>query len=252
MLGKVRTILDAFTQERPRLRLAEIRQATGIPSSTCLRLVQNLVQEGFLARVGDEYRIGTGMLRWLPVALAAIDVVALAQPILDRLREQTQELACLFVAEGDARVCIALAQSRQGTVRRLSIGESLPLHAGSAGKILLAYDEALFARVVRGDLQRYTENTVTDPEPLRAEVGAARRDGWAMSLNESYSGAGSLSVPSFDFDGRIAAVVCLAAPAERFGEAVAREWLPYVEQAAGELTRIIGGRAPRRPPEAEL
>lgn len=241
VLGKVRAVLDAFTVERPRLRLAEIRTATGLPGSTCLRLVQNLCHEGFLAREGDEYRIGAGMLRWLPVALAAIDLVAMAQPVLVELRDKTDELACLFVAEGHVRICVALAQSRQGTVRQLAIGQTLPLHAGSAGKVLLAYDQTLLERALSADLTRYTDRTVTDSATLRAELETVRRDGWAISLGESFGGAGSLSVPVFSHDDSVAGAVCLAAPMERFNRAVAERWLPYVRESAALLTRGIGG-----------
>lgn len=237
-------MLDAFTVETPRLRLGEIRAVTGLPSTTCLRLLHNLCQEGFLTRDGDEYRIGTGMLHWFPVALAALDVVGLARPVLDELRDQTDELACLFVAEGTTRVCVAMAQSRQGTVRRLAIGESLPLHAGSAGKVLLAYDAALLQKVKGGTLARFTDRTPTDPASIDAAVSAVRNDGWAMSLNESYSGAGSISAPVFSHDGTVAAVVCLAAPVERFDEDIARRWLPFVQRAADALTSTLGGRKP--------
>lgn len=244
LVGKIRAVLDAFTVETPRLRLADIRSATGMPTSTCLRLLRNLCEEKFLTRDGDEYRIGTGMLRWFPVALAALDVVELARPLLERLRDETDELACLFVAEGSARVCVAMSQSRQGTVRRLAIGESLPLHAGSAGKVLLAYDPALLGNVESAPLHRYTDSTLTDPVALEAAVERVHEDGWAMSLNESYSGAGSLSVPAFDHDGAIAAAVCLAAPIERFDEVTAHQLLPHVQRAADRLTRGLGGREP--------
>jgi DNA-binding IclR family transcriptional regulator len=244
ILGKVRAVLDAFSVERPRLRLGEIRAATGLAATTCLRLLHNLFQEGFLTRDGDEYRIGTGMLHWFPVALAAIDVVGLARPVLDELRDQTDELACLFVAEGTTRVCVAMALSRQGTVRRLAIGESLPLHAGSAGKVLLAYDAGLLEKVKSGPLTRYTGHTLTDADELDAAVSAVRADGWAMSLNESYSGAGSLSAPIFSHDGSVTAAVCLAIPIERFDEDAARRWLPFVQRAAETLTSTLGGRKP--------
>ncbi len=244
VLSKVRAVLDAFTVERPRLRLAEIRTATGLPASTCLRLIQNLCHEGFLTREGDQYRIGAGMLRWLPVALAAIDLVAIAQPVLVDLRDKTDELACLFVADGDVRICVALAQSRQGTVRQLAVGQTLPLHAGSAGKVLLAYDPALLERALSTDLRRYTSNTVTDPAGLRSELDRVRRDGWAISLGESFGGAGSLSVPVFSHDGSVAGAVCLAAPMERFDRDIAERWLPYVQASAFQLTGGIGGHQP--------
>ena len=51
VLRKIRQILECFTIQRPELTLQEIVKATGLPQSTCQRLVHNLVREEFLDRV---------------------------------------------------------------------------------------------------------------------------------------------------------------------------------------------------------
>ena len=43
VMRKARRILDAFSPERPTLDFQDIRAATGLRSTTCLRLVRNLV-----------------------------------------------------------------------------------------------------------------------------------------------------------------------------------------------------------------
>lgn len=64
VLHKVAEILDCFSVAEPEPTLQQIIRQTGLPSSTCQRLVQNMVREGFLDRDGDQYRIGIGMVRW--------------------------------------------------------------------------------------------------------------------------------------------------------------------------------------------
>jgi len=245
VLRKVRWIMDSFTPERPQLTLAEIRHSTGLPPSTCLRLLQNMCSAGFLARQGESYRISVRMLQWMTIALDAVDVVGLSTPILRDLRDQTDETACLFVRDDLSRVVVALAGSRQGTVRRLHVGEVLPLHAGSAGKILLAYEPDTLARVLAGPLESFTSNTIVDPVDLERVVNQARARGYAMSVNEGYQSASSLSAPVFDHQGSVVAALCLCGPTERLNAETMPSWIDVIVAAADDVTEEIGGRAPR-------
>ena len=61
VLAKISDILDSFSLARPELTLAEIRDSTGLPTSTVQRLVGNLVGHGFIDRADDRYRIGVRM-----------------------------------------------------------------------------------------------------------------------------------------------------------------------------------------------
>ena len=72
VLAKISAILDAFTLERPSMTAAEIRRATGIPTSTAHRLLANLVEHGFLDRVGDDYSIGARMAFWAGPAVRIV------------------------------------------------------------------------------------------------------------------------------------------------------------------------------------
>jgi len=58
VLQKASALLDVFTGERYELTFPEIRQATGLPASTCARLLRTLVHGGLLERDGDRHRIG--------------------------------------------------------------------------------------------------------------------------------------------------------------------------------------------------
>ena len=60
VLGKVMDILNLFTLDEPELDLKQIRQGSGLPNSTCVRLVRNMRNDGLLIQVGnkipDRYR----------------------------------------------------------------------------------------------------------------------------------------------------------------------------------------------------
>src|SRR5690242_7994141 len=65
------TILGAFSEERPAMRLEEISRRTGLAASTTHRLVTELAEWGALTRVDScAYRIGP-LIRRLAAANAA-------------------------------------------------------------------------------------------------------------------------------------------------------------------------------------
>ena len=89
VLAKISRILDAFSLSRPVLSLADIREHTGMPTSTVQRLVANLMSQGFLDREDDAYRIGVRMAYWAAPATRGMDIIDVVSPLLKTLRDTT-------------------------------------------------------------------------------------------------------------------------------------------------------------------
>lgn len=244
VLGKITDILDAFTLQRPVQSLGEIQQATGIPTSTVQRLVSNMVAEGLLDRVGDRVRIGIRMAYWAGAAARGVDLLDLAGPVLRELRDTTGETAALFRAERGFRVCVAVAETRHSLRREMHVGKIIPLHAGSAGRVLLAWDDARAADVLGGPLETLTEYTVTTPDVLRELIAATRRDGFAITAAERDDGGSGLSVPVFDHSGQVTAALAISGPTIRLPRERCEQWVELLVDAADRLTRTLGGRPP--------
>lgn len=242
VLSKIRGILDAFTLAEPALTLAELRSATGYPTSTVQRLVANLVAEGFLDRDGDRYSIGVNFAYWSAAAALRLDLVQLTAPILQRLRDETGETTSLFRVERSFRVCVAMAETRHALRREMHVGKLLPLHAGSSGKVLLAGDKRLEARVLAGPLERFTSATVTDAGELRAQIADARRKGYAISRDERDDGAAGVSVPVHGTEGLLGALA-VSAPGSRVTDEMCLSWVDSLVKASEEITRLSGGSA---------
>ena len=69
----------------------------------------------------------------------AMDLAALAGPVLARLHDATGESVQLYIRSGDKRLCIAARDSGTGLRDSVPVGALLPLAAGSGGKVLLAW-----------------------------------------------------------------------------------------------------------------
>ncbi|GAA1394797.1 IclR family transcriptional regulator [Pseudonocardia kongjuensis] len=244
VLGKITDILDAFTLQAPVLSLGEIQQATGLPTSTVQRLVSNMVAAGMLDRVGDRVRIGVRMAYWAGAAARGADLLELAVPVLRELRDTTGETATLFRTERGLRVCVAMAETRHALRREMHVGKIAPLHTGSAGRVLLAWDDALAGRVLAGPLETITDHTVTDPGALRALLAGTRRDGFAITTAERDDGGSGLAAPVFDQAGAVAAALTVSGPTIRLTRERCEQHVDLLVGAAERLTRTLGGRPP--------
>ena len=256
VLGKAGAVLEAFTPEEPALTAREVQHRTGLPATTTLRLLYTMVQEGFLDRRGDEYLPGLATLRWAAIARQGMDLVGLAQPVLESLRDETDESAYLYVRHGRYHVCVAVAESRHAVQQVLRVGEVLPLHAGSAARVFLAFDPGAMEALGSSELPALTGRTITDPDRLREVAAETHRAGYAASFEERSLGAVSLSAPVFDDRGALAAVLGVAAPRQRFSRERVPSLAPPVVRAAGKLSGQLGycptaDRVPAATPETD-
>lgn len=241
VLGKATRILDAFSVREPELSVAELASRADLPPTTCLRLVRNLASDGLLERVGDRYRIGLAVIRWASSALESRSLVRLSGSTLDRLRDESGESALLCVRDGSSVVLVGLANSRQSVARTLHIGEVSPLHAGSTGKVFLAFDrEAYYSLPSSKNLIALTENTIVDRDRLETEIAAIRRAGYASSLEEKNLGAAGITAPIFDQSSKMVAAVGLTGPMTRMGKSFISRYAGAVKQAATEISAALG------------
>lgn len=244
VLGKIGEILDAFSLDRPSLTLGEIRERTGFPTSTVQRLVTNMVALGFLDRQGDQVRVGVKMAYWAAPAVKGVDVLDLIVPVLKQLRDETGETASFFRAEQGHRVCVALAETAHSLRREMHVGKIMPLHAGSAGRVLLAWDESLARTVLAQPLGPITDSTITSADELAAVIRQTRADGYAITIGEREQGASGLSVPVFKANGELAGCLTISGPTIRMPLDRCLDWLDLLVESAEQSTRLLGGRFP--------
>jgi len=230
-LDRAVAILDAV--EGGVHRLGQIAEATDLPHPTAHRLVRALEGHGFLARYpGLGYRLGPRLLRLASEAMRELPLRDVAHPILEQLAKVTGETAQLYVRSGDARICIDAVESVNELRTIVGIGAALPLHAGSAAKVFLAFSPADPASFIRKS---------ADPGRFGREVALARVRGWASSAGERQPGVGSVSAPILGAYDILLGVISVSGPSSRMGRSAARRYAPAVVDAAERIERALGG-----------
>jgi len=237
-------ILNCFTLEEPELGVREIARKIGLSSSTTGRIMSGLKDMGFLSQNPETrtYALGAAVMAWAGVYTATLDVRITSMPAVDQLHRDTQETISLYILQGDERVCVERRESPH-TVRLVTrIGRRLPLYAGSAGKVFLAFlpPERTQEILDNSDLKPFTPNTIVDRELLDAELEAVRRQGYAVSTGEWQKEASGIASPIFNPRREVIAALTISGPSQRFTDAKMREYIPVVTRAAQEVSRNLG------------
>ncbi len=218
----------------------EIARATGLPRPTAHRLIRALQGHGLLAldeRAG--YRIGPRILGLAAAGLREDPLRAIAHPVLQDLSTTTGESAQLYVRVADQRVCVDSVESSSELRTIVAVGSALPLTAGSAGKVVLAWDTHDDRERLIESMQAPTAATPTG-DALRRQLASIRRTGSAYSLGERAQGVGSISAPVLDAHGELRAVVSISGPERRLGRGATAALTGAVVAAAARLEASLG------------
>ena len=218
VLDKAAIVLGAL--EAGPASLASLVAATGLARPTAHRLATALEHHRLVARdLQGRFVLGP-RLRELATAAGEDRLLEAANPVLARLRDITGESAQLYRRQGDRRVCVAAVDLGSGLRDTVPVGAALPMTAGSAAQVLLAFGD--------GDLPEgaaFTARTLAD----------VRRRGWSHSVGEREQGVASVSAPVLA-GGSVVAAVSVSGPIERLTRQPGRLHAPAVLAAARELS----------------
>lgn len=244
-------ILDCFRGDQPELGVREIARRLNMSSSTVGRLLATLCSSRILVQDPTTrlYRIGSKVLSWGAVYTDSLDVRQHARPMLEELHRLTNETVSLYILDRDERVCVERIESPQRVRVIVRVGERMPLHAGSAGKAMLAFAPSeILQSILARPLEKMTNNTITNQKKLVQELLHVKQCGFAVSHAERFTDALGLAAPIFDTNGNVIAALNVAGPNTRFTDAKVEEFAPKVIQLAGQISHLLGyvGSSPSR------
>lgn len=214
MLTRAVRIFDTFTPDDPVLTVSEIARRSGLHLATASRLVAELVEHGLLAR-DDDRRVRMGVRMW-ELALRASPALTLrdtAMPFLEDAHYVVKHHVQLGVLDGTEVIFLERLSAPGAVINYTRIAGRLPLHVSSSGLVLLAFGgPALQEHVLSGPLPAYTDNTITTPARLRAELAEVRKQGFAWCPGYVHPDALGIAVPVRGARGAVVAAVSAIVP----------------------------------------
>lgn len=217
VLGKVVTVLYAFTAEDHAVTLAELGRRTGLAKGTLHRVVNDLVGVRLLERSEHGFLLGGQLFELGMRASVERRLLEVATPFLEDLYERTHETVHLGVLEGQEVVYVAKIGGHRQASSPSRLGGRMPLYCTAIGKALLAYSPPeLLAEVVRAGLVRRTPRTITTPGLLSRQLARVVETGTVFEFEESAVGIVCVAAPVLDADDRLIAAVSVTGPVTRF------------------------------------
>lgn len=243
------SILNSFSKDTPLLGVTEVSKKLGLSKSTASRILSTLEQGRLVAKNpgNQKYCLGSKVLELANIFLSGIEWRTHATPYLKELRNKTDETVMVFVMDGDHRVCLEKFEGSHELRPMLNIGGRYPLHAGSAGKLLLAFlpEDETKKILSRTGLPRFTSSTITGAKTLEKELLLIRKRGYAISHQERMNFLSSVSVPIRDHSGKVIAAICIDGPTVRFNAEKVKEFKNLAISAAHQISSVIGFKTPQ-------
>lgn len=238
-------VLEALAEQSD-IGVTELAKRLGFTKTLTFRLLQTLEERGFVAK--DDGRALYALGYRLAYLGSCVDqrrsVVVAAAPVMDQLRDQTDENVNLIVRDGRRTLFLATRESRQSMRLFAQAGRRGPLHAGGGSKLMLAYaPDEIVDQVLSAPLKRYTPFTVTEPEKIRAILKSIRDQGYHVAQDDLDVGAYSIAVPIWGPENEVVAALSVAGPNARLDPPRQESHFLAAKAAARLISARLGRRA---------
>lgn len=237
-------ILEEVAARQP-VGVTELSKATEIPKSSVQRFVLTLQRAGWLQQVGHEATRWTLTSKALSVGLTASPEVNLreaALPVMQDVRDQTNETVHLAIRDGAGLVIVERLDSTQPVRTFVRLGTHVPMHATSSGRAVLAQlPEREVADTIDLGLPRFTEHTVVDPAALWREIDLVRERGYATNVCEWRPHVGAVASAIRTATGEPLGAMAISMPVIRYSDEQAATYGALSVRAAHQIGQSLRG-----------
>ena len=241
-------LIERVTHYAEGATLSELSRDTGLHSSTVFHLLKTLDSLGYLQQQKQtkRYRVGRRIYALAAFCLDENEMVAVAQPFVDRLAEATGESAHFALWCGEEVLIAARSRGRSPFQLNERAGILRPVHCTAIGKALLAglSDGELALRLGAGPLAAFTPKTVTDPAELMRQIAQVRADGLAFDDSEYNEEARCIAAMVRDFSGRVIGAIGFSGPIWRVSLADLSRFAEHTMGCARALSAELGHHVP--------
>lgn len=234
-------VLSIVRSSDAEVSASEVSRQLDLHLSTVHRALKALLGSGYVAQseVTGKYRLGREAFLLGRAAERDLGLQAVV-PLLEELRDETGESVNLVVRDGDQGLVILRVDSRSPFRFSQPSGSRIPLHCSSTGKVILAFSGDLRANVRSlPELAGFTDQTITSPAELIANLEEAVELGYATNLDERVEGVRGASAPVYSLSGTFIAALAIQGPTVRFGPRVVAELGRAAISAASRAAELL-------------
>lgn len=209
-------------------RVSELAETLEMAPSSVHAHLATLEKYEYVAKEGDEYHLGLEFLALGDYVGHRKPAYATAESYTEKLAQETKCRAVFMVEEHGWGVYMFTASGEHAVWTYSTVGKKVPLHVTAAGKAILSKlpEPEVRAIVDRHGLAAETENSITDPEGLFAELEEVRERGYSINNQEQLDGVRAVGAPVTDEHDRVIGSFSVASPVNRLDDTEFSEELP--------------------------
>ncbi|SEK62278.1 IclR family transcriptional regulator [Jannaschia helgolandensis] len=240
-VGKALGVLDRVAAFGRPVRFTELLEVSPFPKATLYRLLQTLTKQGMLGFDPERgtYVPGLRLVRMAHAAWAQSSLAPIARSHLDRLSRAVGETVHLAQLDGGHVLYVDKRNAVRPVPMYSEAGKIGPAYCTGVGKAMLAFlpEAEREAALVQQSWHRFTPNTLTDADAMRAELDVIRTEGNAFDREEHEPGIHCIAMPVLSQGGRVLGAVSVTSSTDRGTLENLKRHLPHLRQA---VDRIAG------------
>lgn len=237
----VQTTLDIveLLRERERAGVTELASELGLSKGTIHSHLSTLIENEYLVREDDAYRLSLRYLELGEEVKGRIDGYEVVAAEVDDLAEKSGELAQFATHEHGRAVYLYKSGGAAAVQTASTIGKREYMHRISLGKAMLAFmtDERVESAIETHGLPGATDNTITTREGLWTELEAIRERGYAFDEEELIEGIRCVAAP-VQACGEVFGAISVSGPSTRMSGERFREELPDMVTRSANVIEI--------------
>ena len=225
---------------REPMPLTALADRAGLPRRTAARLVQGLIDRGFLLQVrGGHLRAGPKLIQLGAAAQSRIGLVATARAPLRALSARTGLSSFLGGREGDYSVHLHRTSGAQRVMVVTPVGTRRQLSETSLGKALLLDDDGESWRRLfeAGD-------PIYHVQDWKERMDRAAAAGVVIHEGPPPDSIRAVAMPVRDASGRVVGAISVASVAQYLDTQGLTDLVPQVREAAETISRALGWPGP--------
>ena len=241
-LAKGLSVIRVFGKDTPEMSVSEVAKATETTRAAARRFLLTLHALGYVQSDGRMYRLAPKTLELGFSFLSSYSWLAIASPLLDRLKSELGESVSVTVLEGAEVVYLAKFPADRVMTLSMDVGSRRPAYCTAMGRVLLGELPEADARhiVDASDIRAYQPRTITDREALMEEFRKCRRQGHAIIDQELEDGLVAVSVPLRDAKGEVLAAANVCGHASHLSVAdLETRCLPALRDCVARIARSL-------------
>ncbi len=232
-------IIELLSQ-RGSMSVTEISKELAIDKSTVSRHLSTAMHMGYVKKTSNRnYVLDLGILHLSARVLKGNDLIVQAVPYIGRLLSEVGGQVYLGVVWRGMVTNLYTTHDRGSIIEDLDLESGSPIHASSTAKAILAYEpeQAVLSLLESVGMQRFTDNTITDPHEYLEELRIVRKKKYSINNGEYLEGTYSAATPVRGYDGNGIAGLAIAGDysAELLEQSIAPRLVAYAQMISYSL-----------------